>query len=205
MPGGGQPLRLRAVKGDECQCGRRATVRHCPGCGSTRLYAYAPRIVRDSSGKNTLTEGLCRCLGCGRVFTEPEREFCDAPPVTTALAALKVKRLHEALSSGKNEYLDPNVVLKAQEIGGQKPSPVVKAIAETEEISTVDYSLTQEEGEAIDKAANEALKKPDAWEAKKAFLREWTLARDAGRKVPSFKEFEERRLKGELVEQIIGE
>ena len=102
-----QQPRFAGVKGDECQCGRRATVRHCPRCGSTRLYAYStPQYHEMLSGERKLVEHLIRCLSCAHKFEESDREFCEAPPFGPTLAAQKVRALREASQTG--EYLNPN-------------------------------------------------------------------------------------------------
>lgn len=96
---------MLGVKGDECQCGRRATIRHCPSCGSTRVYARSDRIHTYADGSMKKVEVEFRCQGCGHLFVDEERRYCDAPPVGTILASLKVKALHEANKTG--EHLRP--------------------------------------------------------------------------------------------------
>ena len=99
------PSYIIGIKGDECQCGRRASVRHCPVCGSSRLYGYSnPQYIEKDDGTFEAAK-LYRCLGCGEKFQDSQREFCEAPPVSKALAAQKVKALHEASKTG--EYLNP--------------------------------------------------------------------------------------------------
>jgi len=99
------PQHLLGVTGDECQCGRRASVRHCPFCGSSRIYGYVPQFVRQPD--NTFKElKLFRCMSCGGRFEDWEREHCDAPPISRALAQQKVRALSEASKTG--EYLNPN-------------------------------------------------------------------------------------------------
>lgn len=93
------------VKGDECQCGRRATIRHCPSCGSTRVYARSNRVHTYVDGSMKHVDVEFRCQGCGHLFVDEERQFCDAPPVGTILAAQKVKALQEANKTG--EHLRP--------------------------------------------------------------------------------------------------
>jgi hypothetical protein len=93
------------VQGDECQCGRRATVRHCIRCGSTRIYARMDRLHTFKNGSQKYVPIQLRCQGCGLLFVEEEREFCDAPPVGPKLAAQKVRALQEA--SLADERLTP--------------------------------------------------------------------------------------------------
>jgi hypothetical protein len=101
------PAHLRGIKGDECQCGRRASVRHCPVCGSSRLYAFSNEQWREKlDGSGAERVRLSRCISCAHRFTDAEREFCDAPPISTALATLKLKALQDAKAQG--EYLRPN-------------------------------------------------------------------------------------------------
>lgn len=99
------PLHLRGVKGDECQCGRRKTVRHCPSCGSTRIYGYSQEQWLEREGQTPIKVRLFRCIGCGHRFTDDERNFCEAPAVSQALAILKLKAIKEADKTG--EYLNP--------------------------------------------------------------------------------------------------
>lgn len=102
------PQHLRGIKGDECQCGRRFSVRHCPVCGSSRLYTFSNEQWReklDGSGQAERVR-LTRCISCAHRFTEPEREFCDAPPISAALAAQKIRAIAEAESTG--EHLRPD-------------------------------------------------------------------------------------------------
>lgn len=99
------PLHLRGVKGDECQCGRRKSVRHCPSCGSTRIYGYSQEQWLEREGQSPIKVRLYRCIGCGHRFTDDERQYCEAPPVSQALAILKLKAIKEADKTG--EYLNP--------------------------------------------------------------------------------------------------
>lgn len=96
---------MLGVKGDECICGRRATIRHCPSCGSTRIYARSDRVHEYADGSLKKVEIEFRCQGCGHLFVEEERQFCEAPPVGQKLAAQKVRALAEAKEKG--EYLRP--------------------------------------------------------------------------------------------------
>lgn len=117
------PNHLIGVKGDECQCGRRASVRHCPSCGSSRIYARQRRHHVFVDGSTRLVEVEFRCQTCGHLFVDEEREFCDAPPVGPKLAAQKVKALHEASQTG--EYLRPEDQKIADAIKQIEPQKVV--------------------------------------------------------------------------------
>jgi hypothetical protein len=94
---------LVGVPGDECICGRRQTVAHCPSCGSTRRYARANRMHRLVDGTDKFVKVQLRCMSCGHEYIDAEREFCEAPPVGAILAAQKARALYEAKQSG--EYL----------------------------------------------------------------------------------------------------
>src|ERR1700681_1337868 len=140
------PERIIGVKGDECDCGRRATVRHCTTCGSARVYARQNKLHIFPSGEKRFVEVQFRCQSCGHLFVEEEREFCQAPPVTPALAKLKAQRLYEA--SKDNEYLKPSVIVEAQKLAGQKPNEEVKALSEeaqAHEEGTIDWTPRSDE------------------------------------------------------------
>ncbi len=100
------------VKGDECQCGRRMSIRHCPACGSTRVYARLNRYHTHLNGELRMVDIQYRCQRCSHLFIEAEREFCDAPPTTSALATQKIKAIHDASKTG--EHLDANDTQVAQ-------------------------------------------------------------------------------------------
>ena len=101
------------IPGDECQCGRRATIRHCPECGSFRTYGRSGRMHKHLDGVERLVERQFRCQACTHLFIDEEREFCEAPPVGQKLAAQRVKALHEA-SSGS---LTPAEQIAANSLG----------------------------------------------------------------------------------------
>src|SRR5437868_8267488 len=84
------------VKGDECQCGRRATIRHCPVCGSPRIYARLNRLHTLITGEQRFVATQLRCQSCGHLFIEEERALCEAPPIGSVLAAQRVRALHDA-------------------------------------------------------------------------------------------------------------
>ena len=87
---------MLGVKGDECQCGRRQTVRHCTQCGSTHIYSRQHRPHLFESGVTKYVDIEFRCQRCSHLFIEGDREFCNAPPVGPKLAAQRVKVLAEA-------------------------------------------------------------------------------------------------------------
>lgn len=89
-----------AIRGDECQCGRRKSVLHCPFCGSTQVRTYAnPRFHKHLNGDVKEVASLRHCNACGKNFTDDEREFCNATPIGAADAARKLQILAEAESS----------------------------------------------------------------------------------------------------------
>lgn len=95
------PSHLVGLHGDECQCGRRKSVRHCPSCGSARVYGYAREQIRTNDKTGQLEQvRLFRCMSCSHRFTDAEREFCDAPPISTKLAAQKIAAIHAAAHQG---------------------------------------------------------------------------------------------------------
>ncbi len=95
---------LIGVRGDECICGRRKTVAHCPVCGSTRRYARSNRMHRLVDGTEHFVKVQFRCMTCGHEYIDAEREFCEAPPVGATLASQKVRALYDAKKTG--EYLN---------------------------------------------------------------------------------------------------
>jgi hypothetical protein len=94
------------VKGDECVCGRRKSVLHCPHCGSSRVYARKRRLHKMLNGEEKFVEIQFCCQRCGHFFIEEEREWCDAPPVGPVLAQQKAIALFEAHKAG--EHLRPS-------------------------------------------------------------------------------------------------
>ena len=97
MPVSSQML---GIPGDECICGRRATIRHCPSCGSSRIYGRTGRIHKYLDGTERLVKTQFRCQACTHLFIDEEREFCEAPAVGKKLAAQKVAALAQAAHSG---------------------------------------------------------------------------------------------------------
>lgn len=65
-------------------------------------------------GSEKYVEIQFRCMTCGHLYIEEEREFCEAPPVGQVLAAQKAKALYEAKKSG--EFLRPAEAKLAQAI-----------------------------------------------------------------------------------------
>ena len=73
--------------------------------GSALLVCHRVRIEPGAR----LGESEYRCMACGHLFIEEEREFCDAPPVGSVLAAQKVKALHEAKEKVKKAKWKPGI------------------------------------------------------------------------------------------------
>lgn len=162
------PSHLIGVKGDECQCGRRQTIRHCPACGSSRAYARMNRYHTMLDGSLKLVPTEFRCQSCGHLFIDEERMFCDAPPVGPKLAARKVQALAEAKKSG--EYLSDS------------EEKAAKAIVEL-----VDGAKAQERGESQEEKpqmSDEQLAAMD-WDIR----RMWSQAKLEGKTKLSAEEF----------------
>lgn len=96
---------LIGVKGDECQCGRRQTIAHCPVCGSTRRYARANRMHKFANGEERYVKTEFRCMTCGNEYVDEERFLCEAPPIGAKLAMQRVRAIAEAQQQG--EILNP--------------------------------------------------------------------------------------------------
>jgi len=100
------PKSLWGIRGDECQCGRRATVRHCPDCGSTIYYAPRRLEIREKPGPNgdpiPFLVQTFHCRRCPSVFTDADREFCQASPIGEALTRLRIQNIHNAKRSGES-------------------------------------------------------------------------------------------------------
>src|SRR6267378_961092 len=92
---------LIGVSGDECICGRRKTVAHCPVCGSTRRYARSNRMHKLVDGSERFVKVQFRCMTCGHEYIDEERELCEAPPVGSKLALQKVRAIQEAQQRGE--------------------------------------------------------------------------------------------------------
>lgn len=124
------PKEYIGVKGDECDCGRRKTILHCPVCGSSRVYARKRRLHKMLDGSEKYVEIQYCCQRCGHLFIEEEREWCNAPPVGPTLALQKAKALYEARQSG--EYLRPSEAKAAKAIEELlKTQSLVEARAKT--------------------------------------------------------------------------
>ena len=193
------------VKGDECDCGRRLTVRHCISCGSTRLYARQQRYHTMLDGSIKLFDIEFRCQGCGHLFVEEERQYCEAPPVGQTLAKLKVQRLAESL--GRSEYLRPGDQKLADvldKIQGKKTNQKVDDIHELEKHvapEAVEEVNAMPHVEPDDFVPPNGLTRPEFDYADRAFRLEWAQKKLMGQDPGiSAEEYVRRRLKGELFE-----
>jgi hypothetical protein len=118
---------MLGIPGDECICGRRATIRHCPECGSSRIYGRSGRVHKYSDGTEKLVQTEFRCQACTHLFVDEEREFCQAPAVGRNLAMQKVSSLAEAARMGDTltptERIIAKNLLKVDE--AQTPSTIM--------------------------------------------------------------------------------
>jgi hypothetical protein len=119
-----------------------------------------------------------RCQSCGHLFIEEEREFCDAPPISKALALMKVRALKEA--EQQEEYLNE---------ADTKLAELVKTIVATQ--ATVKSEAEVAESEPV---------KQKMSIAEQAIRKEWIRKRASGRDVLPCEEYVRRRLNGELFE-----
>ncbi len=200
-----QQPRFQGFPGDECICGRRATIRHCPECGSVILYPYAkPEHFTNRRGEMIITDRLFRCRACGKKFVDEDRDFCDAPPTNLVLAKLKVQRLNEARARG--HYLTPQeekiagIVAKIKAPKSEASNGNESTEAQTEPKSEVEALA---EGSSNPKDINfippNGLTRPEYDVADRAFRLEWAHKKLAGQDTGiSVEEYVERRLKGEL-------
>jgi hypothetical protein len=124
------------IKGDECQCGRRASIVHCPFCGSTRRYARKNRMHRMLDGTDKFVKAEYCCMTCAHEYIEEEREFCEAPPIGEKLAKQKAKALDEA---GKTEFTP------TEKTAAEAVLKMLRSGTPLEEIKTPPPALTEEE------------------------------------------------------------
>lgn len=196
---------MMGVKGDECDCGRRASVRHCNSCGSMRVYARQNRHHTFLNGETKAVDVQFRCQSCGHLFVEEERQFCDAPPVSIVLAKLKVQRLAEARKQG--EYLNPKEAQLADIVEKiQEHSPAQEAeFAQVTKDMPSEYveKLKQVEVDPLPEGfvLPQGLTRVEYDVADRAFRLEWAQKRLMGNDTGlTVQEYVERRLKGELFE-----
>ena len=213
--------RFYGFPGDECICGRRASVRHCPACGSITLYGYAkPDYYKDIHGDIKLVDGLFRCRSCSHRFIDSDRQFCDAPPVSIVLAKLKVERLKAAQKQGEYlnkrdatlasaiEKIESQVATDTIEIQeGKEPVKQPEVVIARSEVDIL-FPLNPETREVLgDKAETPSeplphdttLTRAEYDVADRAFRLEWAHMKLAGQApTKTVDEYVERRLKGEV-------
>jgi hypothetical protein len=193
------PVRVKrevlGIKGDECDCGRRASILHCNACGSTRVYARSGRLHTHLDGVQGYVEIQFRCQTCGHLFIQDERQYCDAPPVSTALAKLKIQRLAQAVQQG--EYLNPEDSIAAQGLAtlleqtGRTIPDEVKAKLAAVQVPEHPSDFTPPNG----------LTKAEYDVAERAFRLEWAHKKLNGQDTGmSVEEYIKRKLAGEVFE-----
>ena len=197
------PVRVRrdilGIKGDECDCGRRASILHCNACGSTRVYARINRQHTFLDGHSAFVETQYRCQTCGHVFIAEERQFCDAPPVSEALARLKIQRLALAVEQG--EYLRPTDAEAAQAVTELLKQP--NAPASNDELPVEEVPI--EEMPVFEPSSTETypngLTREEYIQAKNVFVSEWVETRRLVGTTPTktVEEYVKRRFNGEVL------
>jgi transposase-like protein len=71
------PMNYVGVEGDCCRCNRRASIIHCPACGSFKCVYKASLSSMSSSGERV---SRFKCSKCGMVFEEVDwKTHCEAP------------------------------------------------------------------------------------------------------------------------------
>lgn len=187
---------ILGFKGDECDCGRRATILHCNSCGSTRIYARSNRQHTHLNGEVKFVETQFKCMTCGHTFIQEERQYCDAPPVSEALAKLKVKRLTEAAKTG--EYLRPDDKQASEAI-----ADILKAQASTSEAQNPNEVVEKKfipAGETATEYPN-GLTREEYTNAKNVFIAEWAYSKKERGTPPTetVEEYIQRRFAGETI------
>jgi hypothetical protein len=136
------------VKGDECQCGRRMSIRHCTKCGSTRTYSRMNRMHEHLDGSRKHVDIQFRCQGCGHLYIEEEREFCEAPPAGAKLALRRAAALAESIITGSITTgvvrLPTRPVASATQLSSSQTQSSPKAMSKEEfahEVDRIKYKL----------------------------------------------------------------
>jgi hypothetical protein len=71
------PANYVGIEGDRCQCNRRASIIHCPVCGSFKVQYKAS--LSTMRGQNERISRF-KCSKCGMVFEENDwKTHCEAP------------------------------------------------------------------------------------------------------------------------------
>ena len=94
-------------KKEECTCGRPIAPQHCPGCGSTNLYARRANDTTYIAADNTVaTARGFRCRRCGMDFNA--LVVCDLPRYETE--SMRQRRAQDAAKEATIKAMDNAVV-----------------------------------------------------------------------------------------------
>lgn len=153
-----------AVKGDECQCGRKASLRHCPQCGSAQIRSRHNQEHTHMDGHVGWVKIQHVCNLCGHAFTPEERQWCTATPIGNAAAARKLQMLAEAEGNPSNTPEEQTAATVAKNIieefkkTGVVPSTEaeVKAFERAVRIAKSDAIQAYEEDQQFELACRQA-------------------------------------------------
>jgi hypothetical protein len=95
------PVSYIGISGDRCSCGRRASIRHCPECGSFRLALKRGKPLSEARTSRPPRD-IFRCIRCGFEFDDEMRVDCTAPVYRTKqqIAALEILRIRQEKQNG---------------------------------------------------------------------------------------------------------
>jgi hypothetical protein len=92
-----------ATEEDMCKCGRKASIHHCPRCGSFKLKAYAKlESIYDEHGNLTEVQAY-RCDACNFRFNERMFLACQAPIYETREMTKQRKQIELAAGFPLNQ------------------------------------------------------------------------------------------------------
>jgi len=142
---------------DSCRCGRRASKKHCPFCGSFQIKAYrTTRKIYDPETKFTVELTNYACEKCGIKFDETALSKCEAPEYLTKekKALLNITRTARAIK-------DKQPLTKSEKVISKIVTPSLIAQLESDK-----YPINPATGEPI-KGSNETyseyLKRREVW------------------------------------------
>lgn len=121
------------VEGDCCRCGRRASLRHCPSCGSFQVKPRpsATTIVVDPDNPNGPRKVIERfiCTRCRMIFDDGARKYCEALKYETKLdkAVAEIKRAQDERSAGHPLTGREEVIINASNETLPKPKVVFES------------------------------------------------------------------------------
>jgi hypothetical protein len=108
------PISYVGVDGDRCSCGRRASLRHCPSCGSFMVkFRPSARISRQTEEGSWQFIERYTCTRCGFVFEDSLRKSCEAPVYMTKQQRLVVTAVQVKSAQGLPLNLQERQVLRA--------------------------------------------------------------------------------------------